>query len=88
MTAYYRTMQNASDTAVKMAKNANGAVVQLEQIPKVSKAGQVALKGLAMAGNMLAFAAIAKGIEVIGSAIDKHIVNPAKYAKEAMQEIA
>ena len=41
-------MQNASVEAQNMAASANGMVVNLEQIPKVSKAGQVALKGLAI----------------------------------------
>lgn len=53
VTAYYRTMQEASDAAVNMAKSAGRATVNLEQIPKVSKAGQVALKAFAIAGNML-----------------------------------
>ena len=35
MTAYYKTMQNASDAAVNMASSANGATVSISKIPKV-----------------------------------------------------
>lgn len=80
-TAYYRTLREASDAANNMAHAAGNATVNLEQIPKVSKAGQVALKGLAMAGNMLAMWAIG---EVIGLAIEglDNLVNSTEYAKE------
>lgn len=81
-TAFYRTMQNASVEAQNMAASANGMVVNLEQIPKVSKAGQVALKGLAMAGNIvagiLAGFVISKAVEVLDNCI--HRVENAKNA--------
>ena len=44
MTAYYKTMQNASDAAVNMASSANGATVSISKIPKVSKAAELGLK--------------------------------------------
>lgn len=81
-TAFYRTMQNASVEAQNMAASANGMVVNLEQIPKVSKAGQVALKGLAMAGNIVAGIlvgfVISKSVEVLDNYI--HRVENAKNA--------
>lgn len=40
MTAYYRTMQNASNAAVNMAQSAGNATINLEQIPKVLKPPQ------------------------------------------------
>ena len=61
-TAFYRTMQNASVEAQNMAASANGMVVNLQQIPKVSKAGQVALQALATVGNMLVFTGISMAI--------------------------
>ena len=61
-TAFYRTMQNASVEAQNMAASANGMVVNLEQIPKVSKAGKVALQALATVGNMLVFTGISMAI--------------------------
>lgn len=81
MTAYYRTMQNTSTEAQNLAASANGLAVDLEQIPKVSKAGQVALKGLSMAGNMLAFMAISTVIEIAVEKISE-LSNASKIAEE------
>lgn len=64
-TAYNRTMLDASETAQNMAASADGLAVNLEQIPKVSKAGQAALKGLAIAGNMALMWLASQGIELI-----------------------
>lgn len=68
-TAYNRTMLNASEYAQNVASSANGMVVELEQIPKVSKTGQVALKGLAIAGNMIAMWAISEAIQLVSKSI-------------------
>lgn len=84
-TAFNRTMLDASVEAQNMAASANGLAVKLEQIPKTSKAGQVALKGLAMAGNMLLFTAITKGIELTVKAIDDY-VHRLDRAKEKLKE--
>lgn len=65
MTAYYRTMQTASDSAVNMARSAGNATVNLEQIPKVSKAAELGLKTLSAAGNMLAEWAFSQVITLI-----------------------
>lgn len=58
MTAYYRTLQNASDAAIDMAISAGEAQVNLEQIPKTSKAAVFGMKALSFALNMAAQAAI------------------------------
>ena len=71
MTAYYRTMQNASDAAVNMAKSAGDATINLQQIPKVSKIGQTALQGLAMAGNMLVMALASKAVAFVAEKISE-----------------
>ena len=84
-TAYYRTLREASDAANNMARAAGNATVNLEQIPKVSKAGQVALKGLAMAGNMLLMWGISEAISAIATAIDNE-ANRVEYAQERLQE--
>ena len=52
MTAYYRTMQNASDSAVRMAESANGAAVNINAIPKASKTATVGIKLLAGVMNV------------------------------------
>ena len=84
-TAYYRTLQEASDAANNIAHAAGNATVNLEQIPKVSKAGQLALKGLAMAGNMLLMWGISEAISAIATAIDNE-ANRVEYAQERLQE--
>lgn len=79
-TAYYRTLQNASVAAANIAKSAGKATVNLEQIPKISKAGQIALKGLSTAGNMLAMTTISiaiskliEGIQYLTSANERYL---------------
>lgn len=67
MTAYYRTMQNASDTAASMAKAAGDVTVNLEQIPKVSKAAEIGLKALSTVGNMALMWGISEAIQIISS---------------------
>lgn len=66
-TAINRTMQDASKTAVNMAKAANGAAVNIEAIGTTSKAATVATKALAIAGNMIAMWAISEVIQLIYS---------------------
>ena len=83
MTAYYKTMQNASDAAVNMASSANGATVSISKIPKVSKAAELGLKALSIAGNMLMFWAITEGIQLAIKALDKLILTT-EEAKEAL----
>lgn len=65
MTAYYRTMQEASDSAVNMARSAGNATVNIEAIGTTSKAATVATKALAIAGNMLVMWGISKAVETI-----------------------
>lgn len=50
-----------------------------------AKASKVALQALAMAGNMILFAGITKGIELVIQGIDQSI-NRVKYAQEAMEK--
>lgn len=85
-TAFYRTMQNASVEAQNMAESANGMVVNLEQIPKVSEAGQVALKGLAIAGNMLLMWGISEAITFVAKGID-NLANSAEHCKERVDKL-
>lgn len=71
-TAYYRTLQNASDAAINMAKQAGDAAVDIESIGTTSKAATFGLKALAVAENALinmgisfAISAIIKGIDLL-----------------------
>ena len=63
--AFDKTMKNASTTAQNLAKSAKGAAVDINNIPKASKAAAAGLKLLSVAGNMLLYMAIAKGIQWI-----------------------
>ncbi|MDE6312808.1 MAG: hypothetical protein K2M46_04200 [Lachnospiraceae bacterium] len=57
----------------------------LKQTTISGKAASAAYKSLSIAANMIAFALIAKGIQLASHAIDQYI-NRAKYAAEAMEE--
>lgn len=66
-------MQNASDVAVNMAQSAGDATVNLEQIPKVSKAAAVGMKTLSIAGNMLLMWGISEAVSWAAKGIDNLI---------------
>ena len=85
MTAYYRTLQNASDTAVNLARNAGTAKVSLEGLTKASKAGQMALKAFSIIGDLAVGMAVGVAINSAVYVID-HYVNRVKYAREALAD--
>lgn len=90
MTAYYRTMQNASDTAVNMAKSAGEGTVQINNMTKASKAAKIGMQALATVGNMFLGMAISWGIGKIVEGIDNYIHRAEKAiekAQEAQQAI-
>lgn len=80
-TAFYRTMLNTSEAAQIIVEEANGNTVALNNMTRASKASELALKGLAMAGNMLAGLAIAEGISFVIKKISD-FANSAEIAKE------
>lgn len=53
MVAFDKAMGNASDTAKSLAKNAKGSVVEIEAIPKVSRAAAAGMKLLSVAMNVV-----------------------------------
>lgn len=53
MTAFDKTMEHASDTAKNLAKNAKGSVVEIETIPKASRAAAAGMKLLSVAMNLV-----------------------------------
>lgn len=69
-TAFNRTMLNASKSAQDMVAKANGNIVSLGNLTKASKAAEVGLKALSIAGNMIVMWAISKGIEIFVEKID------------------
>lgn len=85
-TAFNRTMQDASIEAQNIAASANGMIVNLEQIPKTSKAAALELKALSIAGNMLLFMAIGKAISFATEKITE-LANASKIAREKSSEL-
>ena len=89
--AWATTMSNCSIAAQTQAREclkAKGNLVELAngfQIMTISaKAGQVALKGLAIAGNMLAMWGISVAIQAAVKWIDR-LVHSAEYAEQAIK---
>ena len=92
MTAYYRTMQNASDAATNMARSAeemshttHDATVNLNQIPQVSKASQIALRGLSIALNTVKAIGITLAIQALISKFSELIHAQEEARKEAVE---
>lgn len=91
-TAWNRTMLNASPAAKNLAASCNGAKVSEERLAVATKeatfsmkAQAAVMKALSIAGNMLIFTAIAKGISMAVTAIDDWIHRVEK-ANEAMDD--
>lgn len=64
-TAFYRTMQNTSKEAQNVVAAANGNKVALDGLTKSSKAAELGMKALSMAGNMLLMWGISEAITII-----------------------
>lgn len=64
-TAFYRTMQNTSKEAQNVVTAANGNKVVLDGLTKSSKAAELGMKALSMAGNMLLMWGISEAITII-----------------------
>lgn len=73
--AYAKTCKNGELTT-------SGFKTSLEGMTLSAKAGSIALKGLAIAGNMLAMWAIIKGIELVVNAVDEAIVTTEEYREK------
>lgn len=92
-TAYYNNLQKCSSAAVELAESAGDSEIPLEKMQKATtnmslsaKAGSVALKGLAIAGNMLAGWGISIVISGVASVIDE-LVNSEKNLQNAATEL-
>lgn len=64
-TAFYRTMKNASEKAKNLVASANGGKVALDGLSKASKAAELGMKALAMAGNAIVSWAAGEVISLI-----------------------
>lgn len=86
--AMEQATKGASDATAQMIKNANGNTIALNKMTLGAKAASVAMKALSIAGNMIAFWAISKGISLVAEGITwayKQISG--KAAEEAKQKI-
>ena len=90
--AFEEASKGANNATIALMKSAKGAAVSTEQITAAqksstlaAKAQSVALQALSTIGNMVAFALISKGIQVVSTAISDWI-HRVEIAKEAMQE--
>lgn len=98
-TAWYKTMQTSSSAAKELFDNeenlvesGNSVILSEKAITNATnnmtigaKAGQVALKGLALVGNMIASWALAKGLELVVKGID-NLIHASENAREAMND--
>lgn len=64
-TAFNRTMLNTSKDAQNVVAAANGNKVALDGLTKSSKAAELGMKALAMAGNMLLIYALTSAVDII-----------------------
>ena len=85
--AMEQATKGASSATAQMIKNANGNTIALNQMTLGAKAASVTMKALSIAGNMIAFLAISKGISLVSEGIDKLIVTE-KERQEELQEMA
>jgi hypothetical protein len=81
-TAYNRTMLDASDAAKELAMSYNGNAVELDKIPKQSKAATVGLKLLSAAGNMLLSWGLTMALQLAVKWLDKVIVTTDEYREK------
>lgn len=91
--AWSQTMTSCSVAAKQNVLQNKNNIVALEQMTvaqnastSASKAGAIALKGLSIAGNMIAFLAVVKGIELVANAIDDQ-VHKAEILKEQVDNL-
>lgn len=76
------SVDNVKQTNQKAREAAIAHNAALKQQTLGAKAATVVMKGLAIAGNMLAMLAITKGIELLSSAIDDFIETNEEYIKK------
>lgn len=98
-TAWYKTMLSSSkaaqslfDDEKNLIRTNNGLILSEKAVTQATntmsfsaKAGSVVLKGLAIAGNMIAFTVITQRIELIAKAVDNYIHRVEKLKEFADQ---
>ena len=87
LTAMKEQMDNSSEAAKNIARAAKGAAVDINAIPKASKAAAAGMRALSVAGNMLMSMGIAFAITKIIEGI-QWLATSSERAKEAASELA
>lgn len=84
--------KNTNQATIALMQSANGATITQEQLTAAQNASTLAarlqskaFKALSVAGNMILFTVIAKGVQLATTALDNWI-NRSKYAVEAMEK--
>lgn len=87
-TAFYKTMQNASKEAQNVVAAANGNKVALDGLTKSSKAAELGMKALSIAGNMLLMWVISEAISALYkfSQVSKDVANSAQEIGSSFKE--
>ena len=91
-TAFYRTMQNASVEAQNVVAAANGNTVALNNLTRASKAGELGMKALSVAGNMIVNMGVAFVVTSLISGIvslinkENDLLNKAKELGEELND--
>lgn len=85
--AFNNTMEDASDSAKKFVEEFGAAPAELDKLTKSSKAAELAMKGLALAGNILVSLVISKVISTVYE-MSQASDTVGKAAKEAADEFS
>ena len=87
-TAFYRTMDKASKEAQNIVAAANGDKVALDGLTKSSKAAELGMKALSIAGNMLLMWGISEAISALYkfSQVSKDVANSAQEIGSSFKE--
>lgn len=85
--AFNNTMEDASDAAKKFVEGFGAAPAELDKLTKSSKAAELAMKGLALAGNIFVSLVISKVISTVYE-MSQASDTVGKAAKEAADEFS
>ena len=83
--ALKQEMGNSSETAQNLARSANGAAVDINAIPKATKAATAGMKALSIAGNMLLSMGITLAISGIVEILDSLVHAEERASQKAGQ---
>lgn len=83
--AFDNTLRNSSSTVQTLQANTNGGKIAIDGLTKASKAAELGMRGLALAGNMLASFLAAFALQAVITGIDNYI-HRVDNAREALEE--